>query len=139
MIRQLSDQQLHAAYCPVRNPKSALFVVAAFALMTFGNWHGLHDPIERPGLAKLLLVIVLLGLLAKWLAAFTCFRERLLIGVVIISLAASQFTPFAPAIFGDQTQMIRSGKLVLSLIGLLIGLTILVQSLRNVSAEPSET
>src|SRR6266478_5490471 len=77
MRRKLSDQEFHALYCPVKNAKSALFLVGCFSVLAFVSWKGLHKPPEHPSLFELLFAILVFAMLAKSLVAFTCFRERL--------------------------------------------------------------
>ena len=85
MRRGLSDQEFHALYCPVKNTKSALFLVACFSVAAFVSWKGLHKVPEQPSVVELLFAILVVAMLAKWLVAFTCFRERLVFGVVVVS------------------------------------------------------
>jgi hypothetical protein len=131
MMRNLSDQEFHALYCPVKNPKAALFLVVSFSVMTFADWKGLHKVLEQPSFVELLVVIPLVIMLAKWLVVFTCFRERLILGFVIVSIVTEEVTRFAPSGFSGHSEMIGFGKLALSLLGLLVSLTMLVQSARS--------
>jgi hypothetical protein len=137
MRQKLSDQEFHALYCPVKNTKSALFLVAFFSVTAFVNWKGLHKAPEHPDLVELLFAIIVVAMLAKWLAAFTCFRERLVFGLVIVSLVTGEVKGFVPSVFGQHVEMVKVGKLALSLLGLLVSLTMLVQSVRSPNAEPS--
>jgi hypothetical protein len=136
MRLNLSDQEFHALYCPIKNPKSALFLVAYFSVTTFVNWKGLHKPFEHPDVVELLFAILVVALLAKWLVAFTCFRERLVFGIVIVSLVAEEITRFMPSVFGQYAEIVKPGKLALSLLGLLVSATMLVQPFRTAKAKP---
>ena len=137
MMRNLSDHEIHALYCPVKNSRSALFLVACFSMMVFVGWKGLHKAPEHKSIVELLFYIVVAAALARLLVAFTCWRERLVITVVIVSLLIGVVTGFVPSIFRQHTEVLRSGKLALSLLGLLVSLTVLVQSVRNPNAGPS--
>ena len=137
MRRKLSDQEFHALYCPVKNTKSALFIVACFSVAAFVNWKGLHKAPEHPDFVVLLFVIVVVAMLAKWLVAFTCFRERLVFGLVIVSMVAAEVERFVPSIVSQHVEAVRSGHLALSLLGLLVSLTMLVQSARSPNVRPS--
>jgi hypothetical protein len=128
MMRHLSDQEFHTLYCPVKNPKSALFFVVLFSGTTFVNWKGLHKAPEHPGLVELLFAIIVVVCLAKWLVSFTCFRERLVFGLVIVSLVTGNLEGFVPSTFGQHFEAVRYGHLALSVLGLLVSLTMLVQS-----------
>jgi hypothetical protein len=76
-MRKLSDHEFHALYCPVKNTKSALFLVASFSVVTLASWRGLHKDPEHRDFVVLLFAIIVIAMLARWLVAFTCFRERL--------------------------------------------------------------
>ena len=136
MRQKLSDQEFHALYCPVRNSKSALFLVAGFSVATFVGWKGLHKAPEHPSFVELFFAMLVVAMLAKWLAAFTCFRERLVFGLVIVSLVTGQVASFVPSVFGQHVEMVKFGKLALSLLGLLVSLTMLVQSVRIPNVGP---
>jgi hypothetical protein len=136
MSPNLSDQEFHALYCPIQNPKSALFLVAYFSVATFVNCKGLHKPFERPDVVELLFAILVVALLAKWLVAFTCFLERLVFGIVMASLVTGEITRFIPSVFGQHTEIVKHGKLALSFLGLLVSATMLVQSFRTAKVKP---
>jgi len=137
MRRGLSDQEFHALYCPVKNTKSALFLVACFSVAAFVSWKGLHKVPEQPSVVELLFAILVVAMLAKWLVAFTCFRERLVFGLVIVSLVRWEVEGFAPSIFSQHAASVKFGELALSLLGLLVSLTMLVQSARSPNVGPS--
>jgi glyoxylase-like metal-dependent hydrolase (beta-lactamase superfamily II) len=48
-----SDQEFHALYCPLKNTKSALFLVVFFSVTAFVNWKGLHNAPEHPDFVEL--------------------------------------------------------------------------------------
>jgi len=127
----LSDQEFHALYCPVKNTKGALFIVASFSVVVFVSWKGLHKALEHPSFVELLFGILVAAMLAKWLVAFTCFRERLVFGLVIVSLVSWEVQGFAPSVFSQHVAMVKFGELALSLVGLLVSLTMLVQSVSS--------
>ena len=139
MRRNLSDQEFHALYCPVKNPKSALFLVASFSVVVFVSWKGLHKAPERPDLVTLPFLIIVVAMLAKWLVNFTCFRERLVFVLVIVSIVTGEVESFVPSLFSKHAEMIKSGDLALLILGLLVCLSMLVQSARSPKlVEPSE-
>jgi len=138
MMQNLSDREIHARYCPLTNTKSALFLVVSFSVMAFVGWKGLHKGSEAPSVVVLLFAIVVVAMLAKSLASFTCFRERLVIGLVIVSLAIGEVKAFAPSVFGRHVEIAKYGKLALLLLGLLVSLTMFVQSAGGPKFEPDE-
>jgi hypothetical protein len=138
MRQKLSDQEFHALYCPLKNTKSALFIVAYFSLAAFGDWKGLHKAPEHLDLVSLSFIIIVVALLAKSLVNFRCFREQLVFVLVIVSFVAGEVYGFFPAIVGSYAHVMQLGKLALSLLGLLVSLTMLAQSARSPNAEPNE-
>jgi hypothetical protein len=137
MRQKLSDHEFHALYCPVKNIKSALFLVACFSVAAFVNWKGLHKAPGPPDFVVLLFAVVVVAMLAKWIVAFTCFRERLVFGLVIVSMVAAEVERFVPSMVSQHVETVKSGHLALSLLGLLVSLTMLVQSARSPNVGPS--
>lgn len=133
----LSDQEFHALNCPVKNAKSALFLVALFSLEIFLGWKGLHKAPERPDLVTLPFLIIVVAMLAKWSMAFTCLRERFVFVLVIVSIVIGEVAAFVPSVFSNHAWMVKPGKLALSLLGLLVSLTMLIQAARSPNVGPS--
>lgn len=138
MRRNLSDQEFHALYCPVKNTKSALFLVAYFSVAAFGNWKGLHKAPEHLDLVSLFFIIIVMALLANSLRHFTCFRERLVFGLVIVSFVTGEVYGFFPAIVGPYPHLVKSGDLALLILGLVVSLTMLVQSAGSPNVGPTD-
>lgn len=128
-----SDQDSHALHCPIKNVKSALFVVGAFCVITFASWNGLHKPPEHDSLAQLISVIFVLAMLAQFFVEFTCFRERLLLGIATIHLLTMEVQGFAPSVFSNHLELVKSIKFALVLLGLFVSLTMLIQAARTPS------
>src|SRR5437870_3386667 len=138
MRQKLSDQEFHALYCPVKNSKSALFLVAFLSLETFLGWKGLHKAPDRPDFITLIFLIFVAAMLAKPLANFTCFRDRLVFVLVIVNLVADEAFGFFPAIIGPHVYLVNSIDFALWVVALLVSLTMLVQSARTPKVEPNE-
>ena len=128
-----SDQDSHALHCPIKNVKSALFVVGSFCVITFASWNGLHKPLAHDSLAQLIIVIFVLAMLAQLFVEFTCFRERLVLGIIIISLLTMEVQGFAPSVFSKHVELVKSVKFASVLIGLFVSLTMLIQAARTPS------
>src|SRR5260370_20739269 len=96
MRQKLSDQEFHALYCPVKNTKSALFIVAYFTVAAFDDWKGLHKAPEHLDLVSLSFAIIVMAMLAKSLVNFTCFRERFGFGLVIGISVTRDVSAFVP-------------------------------------------
>lgn len=132
-----SNQDGHALYCPIKNVKSALFVVASFIVIVFAGWNGLDKPPEHYSLWQLLTVIFILAMVTYWLVGFTCVRERLLLGITIISLLKMEVQGFAPSVLRKHVELVNSGELALALIGLFVSLSMLIEAARSPRAGPS--
>ena len=133
-----SDQESHAVYCPIKNAKSALFLVVFFCLTTFLSWKGLDKPLAHYSFGQLLIVIFVIAMLAQWLVQFRCARERLLLGIIIISLLKMEVQGFAPSVFSKHVELLKSGQLASALIGLFVSLTMLIQAVRSPGVGPSD-
>jgi hypothetical protein len=131
MNQKPSDHESHARQCPIKNVKSALFVVASFCVIAFASWKGLNKPPEHYSFAQLLIVIFVVALAAQLLVKFTCFRERLLLGIAIINLLTMEIQGFAPSVFSKHVELVKSAKFASVLIGLFVSLTMLTQAARN--------
>jgi hypothetical protein len=131
MWEQLSAYEFHELYCPRKNTKSALLLVALFSLETFQGWKRLHKAPDRPDLITLASLIILTVLLAKSLVNFTCFRERLIFILILVGLVADYVFEFYPAIIG--THVLLANSIISSLwtLALLVSLTMLFQSFRS--------
>jgi hypothetical protein len=138
MSPKLSDQEFHELYCPVKNTKTALFLVAAFSVAALERWKGLHKSPKHPSYVVLLFLILVGAMLAKQVVAFKCLRERLVLAVVIVSVAIGEVEGFLPSLFGRFTRIVNSADLLLLLLGLLVSLTMLIQSLRGPKIQPTE-
>jgi membrane-associated HD superfamily phosphohydrolase len=137
-MHKLSDRELHDHYCPVRNPKSAALLVACLAVMLFVSCRSLHKAQEKPSFVLLLFLIVVYTMVARLLVAFTCFRERLLFGLVVGIVVAGEVARFVPTVFGRYIGIVRPAQLALSLLGLVVCLTMLVQSARGPDADQAK-
>jgi hypothetical protein len=123
------DPNSHARFCPVKHTRSALFIVVYFSLAALADWRGLHKGPSQPDLTLLLFAILVFGMLAKMMVDFTCFRERVAFGIAMLLLSVAQVERYAPWVFGTHLEMEKSVRLVLSLLGLVVSLTMLVQAL----------
>lgn len=131
MKQKPSDQELHERFCPVKHLKSALFVFATFALTTFLNSRALARERERDDVVELVFAMILVAILIRSLLVFTCLRERLLLLIIIISVTAGNIESFVPSVFGDHAGLLKYAHLALSVLGLVISFTMLVQSCLN--------
>lgn len=122
------DPNSHFNYCPIKHRRSALFVVAYFSLATLTNWLALHRGPSQPDLTLLLFAILLTGMFAKMIVDFTCFRDRLVFGIAILLLVITQVERYSPWVFRAHIGAERGARLLLSLLGLVVGLTMLLQS-----------
>jgi 4-amino-4-deoxy-L-arabinose transferase-like glycosyltransferase len=121
----------HARYCAVKNTSSALFFVGAFLLTALGGWIGLHKAVSSPVWLIVAFQIVVIAGLLKMMVDFKCLRERIAFAIVILIIATAQVERIAPSIFGSYIRTERLGRLVFSLAGLALSLSMLVQSARS--------
>lgn len=129
--RNLTKEQLHARYCPVKNPRAALFLVGCFSLLVLLAWTDLHKPAEQKSLIELPFAALVVAACANWMVAFRCFRERVVLGIVIVTLTAGEITGLFSAINYRSVELIRFLNLILEGIGLLVSLSLLVSATRK--------
>jgi hypothetical protein len=60
-------------------------------------------------------------------------RERI---IIIVSMVVGEVESFIPSVFSQHVETVKFGKLALSLLGLLVSLTMLVQSIRSPNVGP---
>jgi hypothetical protein len=138
MKQKLSDDEGHARYCPIKNVKSALFLVVSFSVIAFVGWKGLDKPPTHYRLDQLVIVIFVVAMLARLLGEFTCFRERFLLAIIIISLMIMEVQGFVPSVFSKHVELVKSLRFALDLVGLLVSVTMLIDAARSPNAGPSD-
>lgn len=138
MTQNRSNEELHARYCALRNPRSALVLVVCFSVLMFVSWRDLHKAPQPRDFIELAFAIFLIAISANSLLIFKCFRERLVLVLAITSFVAAEVSEFAPAIVRPFAGLVNSGDLALSGLALLVSLTMLIQSARNPHVETGE-
>ena len=118
----------HALYCPLKNAKSALFFVGYFLFAVLAGWIGLHRvPAPRDPII-LCFAFVFMAIFLKAMVDFGHWRERCAFGLAIVLFAVAQVERYAPSVFGQHLWLERYGRLALGFLGLLICLSMLIQS-----------
>jgi hypothetical protein len=138
MTQNRSNEEIHARYCALRNPRFALVLVVCFSVLAFVSWRDLHKPPPARDFIQLPFAILLVAISAKLLAIFKCFRERLILGLAIASFVSAEISEFAPAIVRPFAGLVNSGDLAVSGLALLVSFTMLFQSVRNPHVETRE-
>lgn len=105
--------------------------MASFSVIVFAGWKGLHEAPGHAGIINLLFYIVVAAGLARLLVVLTCLRERLVISVVMVNLLIGAAIGFMPSVFSPHAMVVKSGKLALALLGLLVSVTMLFQAARS--------
>jgi hypothetical protein len=131
MTRIQSNEEYHRRYCALTNTRAALVLVLCLAVIAFVSWIGLRKPVQQVSVIELPLYIIVEILLVKCLIIFRCFRERLIVGLAMVSLAIGSSSGFIPARIGPLPELIKYGKFGLWTFALLISLSALVGSVRR--------
>jgi hypothetical protein len=127
MFKYFSNPQPHARYCPAKNTKVALFLVASFSLIVFLCWRNLHASPNHDLLPPIFGIFVA----ALILGTLSCLPEKLIILAAIASLLVSLIRDRFPSAFGQHIETANYIKLTLWLLALLLSITLLIQSLRT--------
>lgn len=131
MTQTIAIEQLHRRYCPVKNTTVALLLVGFFLLLVCVAWRGLHNPAQHWGLVELPFFVLVMAICAYCLRAFKCFRERLVLGLVMACIVGGAIAGFSPSITFRSVESIRLSKLILEVICLIVSFSLLVSSMRN--------
>ena len=122
-----SAQNLHPQYCPARNKRIALILVGCFSILVFVGWTGLHKAFQRPSLIDLPFALFAVTFCTKGFVIFKCFRERLLLALVIANIVVGEAYGYLATIERPYAELIRTGELSLAALGLLVSLSMLFQ------------
>lgn len=130
MERQTSVK-VHSRYCANRNVWVA-FAFVAFCLMeAILSWRSLGKEQSAQPVGIILLGHgVAIAVLAQLLAVFKCLRERIVLSLGIVRLAAGLFRGLAPGWVSPVAVTVRQGSLALWVLAGIISLTMLVSAAR---------
>jgi hypothetical protein len=131
MTRTQSNEEYHQQYCIVKNARSALVLVLCLALVVFASWRALRTPMQEVRVIELPLYVLVAAIFVKCLVIFRCFRERLIVGLAMVSLAIGGASGLFPVRVGPFADLIKYGKFGLWTVALLISLSALVDSARR--------
>lgn len=131
MTGNQSNEYYHRRYCVVRNPRSALVLVFCLALVVLVSWNGLRKPMQQVSIIDLPLYVLVIAILVGCLVNFSCFRERLIVGLAMASLVIGGISALVPVKVGPIDGLIKYGKFGLWTFALLISLSALIDSVRR--------
>ena len=131
MTLTLSKEKYHGQYCIITNPRTALVLVLSLALVVCVSWNGLRKPIQHIRVLELLLYVLVAAIFVKCLVIFRCFRERLIVGLALTSLAIGGASGLVPVGGGAFADLIKYGKCGLWTFALLISISALISSARR--------
>lgn len=136
-----SDEEIHAHYCANRKVGSALVVVAFCALEVFLSWRLLGREFSAYRVNGLLADLILIGVGVRLILIFRCLRERIVIGVAIVRGFVGLISMAIPNLLNPFAGTVRFGIVSLWVLAFLVGLSMLVDSVRapKLNAEITET
>jgi hypothetical protein len=125
-----TNEEIHARICPVRNVRSAIFLLGFFSYAVFLNWRAVGKPFLEHSLYDLFFRIALFSivLFPGLLNISRCVPERFILGIMTIQFVAGWVIEFAPTIVGPTAGLVRQCNLALSILAFLISLTMVVSS-----------
>src|SRR5579863_1440085 len=129
--RVQSNEEYHRRYCALTNTRAALVLVLCLAVVVFVGWNGLGKPLQQVSVIELPLYIFVEALFVICLVIFRCFRERLIMGLAMVSLVIGGASGFVPVRVGPFADLIKYGEFGLWTFALLISLSALITSARR--------
>jgi hypothetical protein len=115
----------------MRSVPVALGFVAFCALGTALSWRVLGQEGSQGGTSFLFGDIIVIAVLAQVFAKFSCVRERLVLGLLIVRFAAGVATKVAPTLFGQAGDLLKRANFAVWAVALAVSLSILYSSLRS--------
>ncbi len=128
LTRDQSDELYHRQYCTMSNTRVALTLTLSLVLVVFVSWIDVSKPVQRISLFNLVLLISVEIMLARGLAIFRCFRERLILGVIMTTLAISVVSELLHFRNESNAELINYSEFGLWVLALLLSLSALVNS-----------
>lgn len=138
MIRDQSNEEFHARNCAIANSRTSIIFVAFCALEVFLSWRVLGKTFPAYNLVGVFRDIVMIMVCAKLLLIFRCFRERLVVGIVMLRYVISLVSGFMPTVFNRAAGPIRSVDLALWVLALIVSLSMLIHSARKPYVESKD-
>jgi hypothetical protein len=128
----MQKAKFHARYCAARNRGTAALFLGFSALEVFYAWHNLSKPLpcERPSIVLIAGLLYCIALLVGLCLSFTCFRERLALGLGAAVLVVRVVARAAPALAAVYTSGVRELSLFLWASAALASLALLKSALR---------
>ena len=127
---------VHSRFCANRNVVTALIFVAFCAMGVFLSWRSFAEGKVFTGstihsLGDALGIVILV----QWLTVFRCLRERIVLSLGIIRLAAALVAGLEPGWVDPVAVTMRQGSLALWTLAGIISLSMLVSALRGSAAK----
>jgi hypothetical protein len=138
MIRDQSNEEFHARNCAIANSRTSIVFVAFCALEVYLSWRVLGKAFSPYNLVGVFRDIVMIMVCVKLLLIFRCFRERSVVGIVMLRYVISLASGFVPTLFNQAAGPIRSADLALWVLALIISLSMFVQSAQNPHIESQD-
>src|SRR5260370_5304698 len=101
MARTRSDEEFHARHCAVRDVRSALVFVFFCALEVYLSWRALGKTVPRYGLLGILRDVAVIAACFKLLAMYRCFRERFVVGLIMLRFVIGLIFGFISIFFSQ--------------------------------------
>ena len=125
------NEEYHARRCAVRNIPTALFFVMFCGLEVYLSWKILGRPFQAYNFFAVLRNVVVIAACAQSLMMFTCFRERLVVGTVLVRFAIGLVFGFVPLFVNPIAGLLRFGNLALWVFALLVSLSMLFSAIQR--------
>jgi hypothetical protein len=136
MAHKQTKEEVHAHFCAVRNWRTALLFAACCALLVIVSWKTTGKAPSKHSYFDIPFNVLTILILGRWPVVFRCFRERFVLGLVLVSQVKWLVSWFVPTL--GVAVLARQMFRVLWVLAFLMSLSMLVQSARNPYVEPEE-
>lgn len=126
-----SNEEAHARFCALRNVPSAVTLVAFCVLEVLLSRRELGRTFPASNLPLVVEGLVGIAVCIKLFQIFRCFRERLIISIIMIRVTIGLVSAASPDLLSSFAVAIREGVLALWAVALLVSLSVLPAAVRS--------
>jgi hypothetical protein len=126
----------HSRFCAVRNKRESIYFLVACLLLTLYGWRNLGKayPIGQSLFILLLGHLTALALLTQLMVVLKCFRERLVLGLIMATSAIGLIRGLLPSLTAAATPLVRESCFFLWAASSLVSLTMLLSAYNSKGA-----
>jgi hypothetical protein len=126
----IRSADVHTRWCANRSMPTAIGFVTFCVLGAVLAWRVLGQEGVAHRTTALFGDLIVITVLAQVFAKFSCVRERLVLGLLILRFGVAFVAKVAPALFGETGYLVRRASFGLWVLALAVSLSMLYSALR---------